>query len=87
MSQFTRRQFVGSSLAATASVALAPSLTRAVAPNDKMGVVVVGAGGRGGRGRHARLTGTCGASGRLPDAMIPKFARDPTLPIIVSYRE
>ncbi len=48
MSQLTRRNFVQGSLAIAASTSIAPAITRAVAPNDKIGVVVVGAGGRGG---------------------------------------
>jgi len=48
MSKTTRRQFVKRSLAATAALSAAPYIARAQAPNDKLGAVVVGAGGRGG---------------------------------------
>ena len=48
MSQITRRRFVGQSLAATAAIAVAPHFGKAQSPNEKMGVAVIGAGGRGG---------------------------------------
>ncbi len=48
MSKITRRRFVQSSLAASAAVAIAPRLGRAQSANEKLGVAVVGAGGRGG---------------------------------------
>ncbi|MBC8355833.1 MAG: Gfo/Idh/MocA family oxidoreductase [Planctomycetes bacterium] len=48
MSKITRRSFVQSSLAASAAVAVAPQLSRAQSANEKFGVAVVGAGGRGG---------------------------------------
>ena len=50
MSQLTRREFVHSSIAvaAAAGVAASPLAARAQSPNDKLGVAVVGAGGRGG---------------------------------------
>lgn len=48
MSKITRRQFVQSSVAASAAVALAPRFGRAQSANEKFGVAVIGAGGRGG---------------------------------------
>ncbi|MFT5525103.1 MAG: putative dehydrogenase [Pirellulaceae bacterium] len=48
MSRITRRKFVGQSLAVTGALAFAPQLTMSAAPNEKMGVAIVGAGGRGG---------------------------------------
>ena len=47
MSKITRRTFVAQSLAAAGAVALSPSITTAVEPNDKIGMAVIGAGGRG----------------------------------------
>ncbi|MDG1873237.1 MAG: Gfo/Idh/MocA family oxidoreductase [Mariniblastus sp.] len=43
-----RRTFVGQSLAAAGVMTLASGAARSVAPNDKIGIAVVGAGGRGG---------------------------------------
>jgi len=48
VSKITRRRFVQSSLAASAAVALAPRFGRAQSANERFGVAVVGAGGRGG---------------------------------------
>ena len=48
MSKINRRTFVGQSLAAAGAVTLASGASRHVAANDKIGVAVVGAGGRGG---------------------------------------
>src|SRR5688572_24005874 len=47
MSKITRRRFVQTSLAASAAVAIAPRLSRAQSSSEKLGVAVVGAGGRG----------------------------------------
>ena len=48
MSKINRRTFVGQSLAAAGAVTLASGASRHVAANDKIGIAVVGAGGRGG---------------------------------------
>ena len=48
MSRITRRKFVRTSLAAGASVAAAPCIARSAQANDKMGIAVIGGGGRGG---------------------------------------
>ena len=48
MTRYSRRRFLGSALAAAASVYAAPHIARAVAPNDTLGVAVVGVRGRGG---------------------------------------
>jgi predicted dehydrogenase len=48
VSKITRRRFVQSSLAASAAVAVAPRFGQAQSANEKFGVAVVGAGGRGG---------------------------------------
>ena len=48
MPKITRRTFVGQSLAAAGVVTLASSASRPIAANDKVGIAVVGAGGRGG---------------------------------------
>ncbi len=48
MSGITRRSFVGQSLAVAGAVTLASGASRPIAANDKMGIAVVGAGGRGG---------------------------------------
>ncbi|MCP5518312.1 MAG: Gfo/Idh/MocA family oxidoreductase [Verrucomicrobiales bacterium] len=48
MSRFSRRQFLGRSLVAGAGISAFPSLLRAAAPNETLGVVVIGVGGRGG---------------------------------------
>lgn len=48
MSKITRRRFVQSSLAASAAVTVAPRFGQAQSANEKFGVAVVGAGGRGG---------------------------------------
>ncbi len=47
MSKITRRNFVQSSLAATAALTVAPYVSRAQSPNEKIGLAVVGAGSRG----------------------------------------
>ena len=47
MRNFNRRRFIAQSLTAAGSVAVAPHILKAKSPNDKIGVVVVGAGGRG----------------------------------------
>ena len=47
MSTVTRRRFLRQSVAATAAFSAAPYIARAQAPNDKLGVVVVGVRGRG----------------------------------------
>lgn len=46
MSQLSRRQFVQSSAAIGAGLMVAPSMLRAAAPSEKLGVAVIGAGGR-----------------------------------------
>lgn len=48
MSKLTRRTFVHSSVAAAAAITAGPLVSRAQSPNEKLGVAVVGAGGRGG---------------------------------------
>jgi predicted dehydrogenase len=48
MSRVTRRRFVKSTLAAGAGLMAAPAFIRAQNTNDKIGVAVIGAGGRGG---------------------------------------
>ena len=48
MSNITRRTFVRQSLAVAGAATLASGAARPVAPNDKIGIAVVGAGGRGG---------------------------------------
>jgi predicted dehydrogenase len=48
MSGITRRSFVGQSLAVAGAVTLASGASRPIAANDKMGIAIVGAGGRGG---------------------------------------
>jgi predicted dehydrogenase len=48
MSRVTRRRFVKNTLAAGAGVMAAPAFLRAQGANEKIGVAVIGAGGRGG---------------------------------------
>jgi len=48
MPTVTRRRFLRQSLAATAALSATPYIARANAPNDKLGVAVVGLRGRGG---------------------------------------
>jgi len=48
MSRITRRKFVRSSITAGAAVAAAPYIARSAQANDKMGIAVIGGGGRGG---------------------------------------
>ena len=48
MSRIRRRSVLGSSVAAAAAVYVAPGLVWAQSPNEKLGMAVVGAGGRGG---------------------------------------
>lgn len=48
MSKLTRRNFVGQSLAAAGAISAAPGILRAQGANDKIGMAVVGCGGRGG---------------------------------------
>ena len=48
MSKLHRRRFLRRSLAAATAASAAPSILRAAAPNEKLGVVVVGVRGRGG---------------------------------------
>ncbi len=48
MSKITRRRFVGDSLAAAAAVTAVPYIAKAQGANEKLGVAVVGARGRGG---------------------------------------
>lgn len=48
MSRYTRRQFLGSSLAAAAAFSVAPRIATARNVNEKLGVAVVGVRGRGG---------------------------------------
>ncbi|MFP6763375.1 MAG: Gfo/Idh/MocA family oxidoreductase, partial [Planctomycetaceae bacterium] len=48
MSRITRRKFVRTSLAAGASVTAAPYIARSAQANDKLGIAVIGGGGRGG---------------------------------------
>lgn len=48
MSKISRRRFVGQSLAASAAAVAAPYIARAQGANEKLGVAVVGARGRGG---------------------------------------
>jgi len=48
MSRITRRSFVRKSLVAGAGVAAAPYIARSAQANDKMGIAVIGGGGRGG---------------------------------------
>ena len=47
MSRITRRRFVESSLATGVFLASSPAVTKAKSPNEKIGVAVIGAGGRG----------------------------------------
>lgn len=48
MHRYSRRRFLGRTLAATAAVAFAPRIAAARRVNDLLGVAVVGVGGRGG---------------------------------------
>ena len=48
MSRITRRSFVGQSLAAAGAISAAPGILRAQGANEKIGMAVVGCGGRGG---------------------------------------
>ncbi len=48
MSRYSRRRFLGQTLAAAATVTAVPYLARAQNPNDSLGVAVVGVRGRGG---------------------------------------
>lgn len=48
MSRITRRTFVGNSLAAAGVMTFASGAAKPVSANDKIGIAVVGAGGRGG---------------------------------------
>lgn len=48
MTRYSRRRFLGTSLAATAAIYTAPHIARAQNPNEKLGVAVVGVRGRGG---------------------------------------
>ena len=48
MRKLTRRAFIAHSAAAAGALAIAPGWSRAQAPTDKIGVAVIGAGGRGG---------------------------------------
>jgi predicted dehydrogenase len=48
MARYSRRHFLGSSLATAAAVYAAPHIAVAQNPNDKLGVAVVGVHGRGG---------------------------------------
>lgn len=55
MRKINRRTFVGQSLAAAGAVTLATGAAKPIAANDKMGIAVVGAGGRGGSHINAWL--------------------------------
>ncbi len=55
MSKINRRSFVGQSLAAAGVVTLASGAAKPIAANDKVGIAVVGAGGRGGSHMNAWL--------------------------------
>jgi predicted dehydrogenase len=55
MKNISRRTFVGQTLAAGAAIAVAPGILRAQGANDKVGVAVIGAGGRGGSHTNAYL--------------------------------
>jgi predicted dehydrogenase len=48
MTKFSRRRFLGSSLAAAAAASMGPYVSRAQNLNEQLGVAVVGVGGRGG---------------------------------------
>ncbi len=48
MTRFSRRRFLSGSLAAAAAVSIGPYVSRGQSPNEKLGVAVVGVGGRGG---------------------------------------
>jgi predicted dehydrogenase len=48
MSRITRRSFVRKSLVAGSAIAAAPYIARCADANDKMGIAVIGGGGRGG---------------------------------------
>lgn len=48
MSRINRRRFLGTTLSASAGALVLPAYLRAASPNSKLGVVVVGVGGRGG---------------------------------------
>jgi predicted dehydrogenase len=48
MTRFSRRRFLGQSLAATSAIAAAPYFARAADANEQLGVAVVGVRGRGG---------------------------------------
>ena len=48
MTKYSRRRFLGGSLAAAAAVSMGPYVGKAQSPHDKLGVAVVGVGGRGG---------------------------------------
>ena len=56
MKRYNRRVFVGQSLAAAGTFAVAPGLLRAQQSNEKIGVTIVGAGGRGGSHISAYLS-------------------------------
>ncbi|MCP5524939.1 MAG: Gfo/Idh/MocA family oxidoreductase [Verrucomicrobiales bacterium] len=47
MSRINRRRFLGTSLCASAGALALPAYLRAASPNSKLGVVVIGVGGRG----------------------------------------
>lgn len=55
MSKLTRRNFVGKSLAAAGAFSVAPGILRARGSNDKIGMAIVGCGGRGGSHRNGWL--------------------------------
>ncbi len=48
MTRFSRRRFLSGSLAAAAAVSIGPHISRGQNPSEKLGVAVVGVGGRGG---------------------------------------
>ena len=48
MTRFSRRRFSSGSLAAAAAVSIGPYVSRGQSPSEKLGVAVVGVGGRGG---------------------------------------
>lgn len=48
MTRYSRRRFLGNSLAAAAAVSVAPYIAKAQNPNDTLGIAVVGVRGRGG---------------------------------------
>lgn len=89
MTRPNRRQFVQTSLAASVAVSASPLLSQAQSPNEKIGMAVVGCGGRGGSHIGAWLNDKRteilyvvdvdeGAGNRRADAIEKQQGRRPT---------